>query len=94
MKNNPWNALGVSQKASPEQIKNAYRKLVALHHPDRGGDKDKFHEIQMAYDILSDPVKRSEFEKKLNEKPITKLSQTVREVVDEFWEGVTSNHRK
>jgi curved DNA-binding protein len=51
---NPWNTLGVSKDASPEDIKQAYRKLAMKYHPDRGGDTKKFQEIQTAYaDITS-----------------------------------------
>lgn len=50
--------LGVTKDASPEQIKKAYRKLASQHHPDKGGDTNKFQEIQTAYDTLSDPQKR------------------------------------
>lgn len=90
MKTNPWTTLGLNQKASPEEIKAAYRKLAAVNHPDRGGDSAKFDVIQKAYDILSDPVKRREFEKKSDEKPITKLTETVHEIVDEFWLSITT----
>jgi len=88
MKPNPWRILGVNPKTTPEELKAAYRKLAAIHHPDRGGDKDKFAEIQEAYDLLSDPTKRKEYENKSNEKPVTKLKETVHEVVDDFWNTI------
>ncbi len=50
--------LGVNKNASPDEIKKAYRKLASQHHPDKGGDTNKFQEIQTAYDTLSDPQKR------------------------------------
>jgi len=50
--------LGVAKNATPEEIKKAYRKLASQHHPDKGGDTNKFQEIQTAYDTLSDPQKR------------------------------------
>lgn len=58
---NAYQTLGVPQGASDEEIKRAYRKLAAQHHPDKqGGDTAKFQEIQSAYETLSDPQKRQQ----------------------------------
>jgi curved DNA-binding protein len=57
-----YSTLGVSKNASPEEIKRAYRKLASQHHPDKGGNKQKFQELQAAYDTLSDPEKRSQYD--------------------------------
>jgi len=54
--------LGVAKNATPDEIKKAYRKLASQHHPDKGGDKAKFQEIQSAYDVLSDPEKRKQYD--------------------------------
>ncbi len=58
--------LGVSQDATDEELKRAYRKLAIKYHPDRNqGDKDaeeKFKEINEAYSILSDPTKRAQYD--------------------------------
>jgi DnaJ-class molecular chaperone len=94
MKTNPWTTLGIGQKASSKDIRSAYLRLVAIHHPDRGGNSSRFDDIQKAFDTLSDPVKRREFERTSNEKPITKLAETVHEIVNEFWTSVTPNSRK
>ena len=59
---NLYNILGVNQTASQDEIKRAYRKLAAQHHPDRGGDTKKFQEIQAAYDTLGDPDKRAAYD--------------------------------
>ena len=53
-----YDLLKVSPSASEEEIKKAYKKAALEHHPDRGGDSDKFKEISHAYSVLSDPSKR------------------------------------
>ena len=62
----PYEALGVKQDASPDEIKKAYRKLAKKYHPDStGGDKakeDRFKEISTAYDIVGDPEKRAKYD--------------------------------
>ena len=57
-----YNTLGVDRNASQEEIKQAYRRLANIHHPDRGGDTAKFQEIQSAYDTLSNPQKKAEYD--------------------------------
>jgi curved DNA-binding protein len=56
---NPYQTLGVNRDATADEIKRAYRKLASQHHPDKGGDKNRFQEIQAAYEMLSDPGKRA-----------------------------------
>lgn len=59
---NYFDILGVDRNADQDTIKKAYRRLAMQHHPDRGGSQEKFQEIQEAYDILSDPEKKAEWE--------------------------------
>jgi len=54
--------LGVAKTATPDEIKRAFRKLASQHHPDKGGDTQKFQEIQAAYDTLGDAVKRAAYD--------------------------------
>ncbi|GAI03956.1 unnamed protein product [marine sediment metagenome] len=58
-----YQILGISQSASPEEIKKAYRKLAHKHHPDKGGDEKKFKEIAEAYQVLSDQEKRAQYDR-------------------------------
>lgn len=61
-----YDILGIPREATESDIKQSYRKLSMKHHPDRGGDTSKFQEINTAYETLSDPFKRSQYENELN----------------------------
>ncbi len=61
-----YDILGVDRSASSSDIQKAYRSLARKHHPDLAEDqesaKEKFQQIQQAYDVLSDPEKRKMFD--------------------------------
>ena len=55
--------LGVARDALQDDIKTEFRKLVLKFHPDRGnGDREKFHQITEAYNVLSNPEKRRQYD--------------------------------
>ena len=54
--------LGVARSATDDEIKRAYRRLASQHHPDKGGDKERFQEIQQAYAVLSDAMRRQQYD--------------------------------
>lgn len=57
-----YEILGVSKTATQDEIKQAYRKLAKIHHPDKGGDAETFKKIQTAHETLSDEQKRAEYD--------------------------------
>lgn len=70
---NHYQVLGLTNNATDEEIKKAYRKLAMKHHPDRNAGKksseEEFKKINEAYSILSDPYKRSEYDYTLKGRP-------------------------
>merc|ERR1719454_1277106 len=58
-----YKCLEVDKNANDAEIKKAYRKLAVKHHPDKGGDPEKFKEITRAYEVLSDSEKRSKYDR-------------------------------
>ena len=68
-KKNYYDVLGVDKKATPDQIKSAYRKLAMKYHPDRNqGDEaaaEKFKEVNEANEVLSDEQKRAAYDYEL-----------------------------
>ena len=57
-----YKTLGVDSNASPDDIKKAYRKMAGIHHPDKGGNTATFQKIQQAYETLSDPQKKQQYD--------------------------------
>lgn len=58
-----YETLGLTKDASDADIKKAYRKLAMKNHPDKGGDPEAFKVVQNAYDVLSDPQKRANYDR-------------------------------
>ena len=69
---NPYRTLGIPRDASLAIIRSAYRKLVLTYHPDKVPDEsrkaqaaDKFHQIQQAYEILSDDERKQQYDERI-----------------------------
>ena len=60
---NLYNILNLNKDASIKDIKKAYKKLAMIHHPDRGGDEEKFKEINIAHETLTDPTKKNNYDR-------------------------------
>jgi len=65
MNNNLYKELGLKENATQSEIKSSYRRLVKKHHPDAGGEKDRFLAIQDAWETLNDPFKKEQYDKNL-----------------------------
>lgn len=59
---NYYSILGVNKDASQAEIKQAYRRLAMMHHPDRGGDSSKLSIVNEAYEVLGNESKRAEYD--------------------------------
>jgi DnaJ-class molecular chaperone len=70
---NYYSILGVEEKSSNDEIKKAFRKLSLKHHPDRGGKKDFFQKINEAYQTLSNPQKKQQYNMSRNGNPLAHL---------------------
>jgi DnaJ-class molecular chaperone len=57
-----YDTLGVARTATQDEIKRAYRRLAAQHHPDKGGDTAEFQRIQSAYDVVGDENRRKAYD--------------------------------
>ena len=64
----PYKVLGLSKDASQDDIRKAHRKLVRKYHPDANPEEpraeERFKEVQRAYEVLSNPEKRQEYDKR------------------------------
>ena len=63
MNKNFYEELGIEKNATKSEIKSSYRRLAKKHHPDTGGEKEKFLKIQNAWETLNDPVKKEKYDK-------------------------------
>jgi DnaJ-class molecular chaperone len=57
-----YKLLGVEKSANADEIKRAFRKKAHEFHPDKGGDAEKFKQVNEAYQTLSDPQKRQQYD--------------------------------
>lgn len=58
-----YDILGISKSATSDEIKRAYRKAAHQHHPDKGGESEKFKEVNEAYQVLGDENKKAAYDR-------------------------------
>lgn len=86
---NYYSILGVSENATQDEIKKTYRKLAMEHHPDKGGDGEKFKKISEAYETLSDDGKRQQYDNQ-RKNPFGDLGS----MFNDFFNGGFNTQRK
>ena len=89
---NPYDILNIPEKASEAEIKKAYRKLAAKHHPDKGGDEAKFKQINEAYSMIENPQRRQEYEAAQNFGGFGEVFGNFGSIFEGFFGG--SNHAR
>lgn len=92
-----YQILGVGRRASPEEIKQAYRRLASQTHPDKGGNKERFQEIQQAYAVLSDPDQRQQYDNpqpQFNHMNFGAHGFDLDQIFNMFGAGVKMNHSR
>jgi DnaJ family protein A protein 2 len=82
-----YDILEIPQNSSQEDIKKVYKKLALTHHPDRGGDPEKFKEVNEAYEVLSDPNKKSQLDiipiaERVNFSQINNILSTIKQNIN------------
>lgn len=99
---NYYEILGVASNATPEEIKKEFRRLARRYHPDLNpGDKqaeEQFKQINEAYDILSDDLKRQQYNNQLfaGKRRLVRNATPSRNSgfdIGGFWQGATSNNQ-
>lgn len=65
-----YEVLGIPEGASEDEVRQAYRRLVKDSHPDLAGDPARFRLVTQAYDMLSDPVRRAAYDRRLRPAPV------------------------
>ena len=80
MEKNLYEELGLKKNATKSEIKSSYRSLVKKHHPDAGGEKERFLAIQNAWETLNDPIKKDQYDRSFLS------SSSTFDSLDENWE--------
>ena len=88
MSKNFYEELGLKKNATNSEIKSSYRSLVKKHHPDAGGEKDRFLAIQKAWETLNDPLKKEKYDRQFID------SFTFKKEIDNNWEDNFNSKKK
>lgn len=64
-----YDVLGVSARATPDEVRAAYRRAARDHHPDTGGDPRRMSDLNAAWRVLGDPRRRAAYDRELARRP-------------------------
>lgn len=88
---NPYTELDLPVTATSEEIRQRYRTLAQMHHPDKGGDEELFKRIKLAYEILSNPIRRKQYDitgetssSNIRDEALSNIIQIVLNIVSNF----------
>ncbi len=88
---NPYKILGITREASADEIKKTYRRLVREYHPDANPAapqaEERFKEIQQAYETVSNPERRDEYDRSAHARPETSRRETGSAAGEEDYTG-------
>jgi DnaJ family protein A protein 2 len=85
---NYYKILGLNKNASQEDIKKRYRKLALEHHPDKGGDLEKFRQIQEAYEVLSNDNKKQEYDNNYQTRKMNDTQHKIKISLKDIYTGI------
>jgi molecular chaperone DnaJ len=84
----PYQVFGIQSTAHDREIKEAYRKLARMHHPDVGGEPEEFKKIQDAYLMIGDPVKRAVFDLERRRSSVSDARKEAIEITCEYLDSI------
>jgi len=89
MINNAYTTLGLKPSSSitDHEVQGAYRKLVAVHHPDAGGDDRIFRAVHAAYELLKTSAARRAYDAARQQRIVDDLVRSTARIVEEFYEA-------
>lgn len=87
----PYQELEISIEASEEEIKIKFRSLANIHHPDKGGDEEKFKRVKEAYEILSDPIRRKAYDMSGDAESNLQIRNTALEHIEHMLNTIVPN---
>jgi hypothetical protein len=64
-----YEVLGVTARATAAEVRDAYRRAARDHHPDTGGDPQRMSDLNAAWHVLGDPVRRAAYDRQLAARP-------------------------
>ena len=85
--NNYYDILGITKDSTPEEIKKAYRSLSKEHHPDMGGDGEKFKNVAEAYGTLGDKIKKNDYDNAQNNPFSGRNTENNSDLFEQFFRG-------